>query len=145
MSRMSDTGAPSRPEGTWDVAALKAGGSVALLFAAPFLVAARLIADNDKDSGFVVPLVLVAIVGFVLGGGVSAWRQQRRTPLSHGMVAAGGTFVVVQGALVIINLIRGADVKWLNIIFNLSVAVVAGLIGGLLGMTLTKRGLVPRR
>lgn len=129
----------------WDTAALKAGGSVALMFAAPFLVAARLINDNDPGNGLIVPLVLVAIVGFVLGAGVAAWRQQRRTPLSHGIVTSAGTFIAVQGVLVIINLIRGAEVRWLNIFFNLTVAVFAGMIGGLLGITLQKRGMEPRR
>lgn len=133
----------------WDGAALKAGAVVALTFAAPFLVAARLIADSndgkDQDSGLVLPLVLVAILGFVLGAGVAAWRQQKRTPLSHGIVTSGGTFICVQGVLVVINLIRGADVRWFNIVFNLSVAVFAGLMGGLLGMNLQNRGLQPKR
>ncbi len=129
----------------WDEAALKAGASVSLLFAAPFLVAARLLADNDSRSGLVVPLVLVAILGFVLGAGVAAWRQQRQTPLSHGIVTSGGTFIVVQAVLVVVNLIRGADVRWFNIFFNLTVAVFAGLIGGLLGMNLQTRGLEPKR
>lgn len=129
----------------WDMAALKAGGSVALLFAAPFLIAARLINDNDPGNGLIVPLVLIAIIGFVLGAGVAAWREQRGTPLSHGIVTSGGTFIAVQGVLVIINLIRGADVRWLNIFFNLTVAVFAGMIGGLLGMNLQKRGVEPKR
>lgn len=132
----------------WDPAALKAGSSVALLFAAPFLVAARLLVDSDssrKNSGLVLSLVLIAILGFVLGAGVAAWRQKRRTPLSHGIVASGGTFIGVQGMLVVLNLIRGADVRWLNIFFNLTISVFAGLIGGLLGMNLHKRGLEPKR
>ncbi len=133
----------------WDVGALKAGATVALTFAAPFLVAARLIADSndgtEQDSGLVLPLVVLAIFGFVLGAGVAAWRQQKRTPLSHGIVTSGGTFVGVQGVLVVINLIRGADVRWFNIVFNLSVAVFAGLMGGLLGMNLQNRGLQPKR
>jgi len=128
----------------WDTAALKAGASVALVFAAPFLVAARLIADRD-DSSLVLPLVLIAILGFVLGAGVAAWRQQLRTPLSHGIVTSGATFAAVQGVLVVINLIRGTDVRWFNIFFNFTVAVFAGLIGGLLGMNLQKRGLEPNR
>jgi hypothetical protein len=137
--------------GHWDAAALKAGASVALLFAAPFLVAARLLGDRDDgdaaggSSALVLALVVIAIFGFVVGAGVAAWRQQRGTPLSHGIIASGGTFVGVQGILVIVNLIRGADVRWFNIFFNLTVSVFAGLIGGLLGMNLQRRGLEPRR
>lgn len=129
----------------WDIAALKAGAGVALVFAAPFLIAARLINDNDPGNGLILPLVLAAILGFVLGAGVAAWRQQRGTPLSHGIVTSGGTFIIVQGVLVIINLIRGDDVRWLVIFFNLTSAVFAGMIGGMLGLNLTKRGIEPRR
>jgi len=92
-----------------------------------------------------VPLILVAIVGFVLGAGVAAWRQRCRTPLSHGIVTAGGTFVIVQGIFVVINLIRGNDVRWFNIAFTLTLTMFAGMIGGLLGINLQKRGLVPKR
>jgi hypothetical protein len=129
----------------WDVAALRAGGSVALMFAAPFLVIARIIDERDPGNGLIVPLVLLAIVGFVLGAGVAAWRQRCRTPLSHGIVTSGGTFVLVQAVLVVINLVRGADVRWFNIFFNFTVAVFAGMIGGLLGLSLSKRGLDPKR
>jgi putative membrane protein (TIGR04086 family) len=129
----------------WDPDALRAGASVTVVFAAPFLIAARIVADNDDDSGLAILLILLAIVGFVLGAGVAAWRQRSRTPLSHGIVTAGGTFIVVQGAFVLFNLIRGADVRWFNIAFTLTVTMFAGMIGGLLGINLQKRGLVPKR
>ena len=129
----------------WDLVALREGASVTLVFAVPFLIASRLVHDSNPSSSFVVPLVLAAIVGFVLGAGVAAWRQRSNTPLSHGMVAAGGTYLVVQAALVIINLIRGADIRWFAIFFNLTVTVAAGCVGGLLGMFVQRRGLEPRR
>jgi len=129
----------------WDPEALRAGVGVTVMFAAPFLIAARVVADNDSKSPWAVPLILVAIVGFVLGAGVAAWRQRCRTPLSHGIVTAGGTFVIVQGIFVVINLIRGNDVHWFNIAFTLTLTMFAGMIGGLLGINLQKRGLVPKR
>jgi len=129
----------------WDPEALRAGVGVTVMFAAPFLIAARLIADDDSDSPWAVPLILIAIVGFVVGAGVAAWRQRCRTPLSHGIVTAGGTFVIVQGAFVLINLIRGAEIHWFNIAFTLTLTMFAGMIGGLLGINLQKRGLVPKR
>jgi hypothetical protein len=129
----------------WDVEALKAGVSVTVAFAAPFLVGARLLALSDEDSPFIVPLILVAVVGFVLGAGVAAWRQQRGTPLSHGIVTSAGTFIVVQAVFVVINLLRGADVHWFSIFFTLTVTVFAGALGGLLGISLQKRGLEPKR
>jgi len=116
-----------------------------VVFAAPFLIAARIVADHDKNSSLAVLLILIAIVGFVVGAGVAAWRQRCRTPLSHGIVTAAGTFVVVQGVFVILNLIRGADIRWFNIAFTLTVTMFAGMIGGLLGINLQKRGMVPKR
>ena len=130
---------------TWDLDALKAGAIVTVTFAAPFLVAARVIAVHDEHNPWIVPLVLIAVVGFVLGAGVAAWRQQRQAPLSHGIVTSAGTFVVVQAVFVVINLIRGADVRWFSIFFTLTVTIFAGVIGGLLGIALQKRGLEPKR
>ena len=129
----------------WDPDALRAGVGVTVMFAAPFLIAARLVADDDKNSPWAVLLILLAILGFVIGSGVAAWRQRCRTPLSHGIVTAGGTFVIVQGVFVVINLIRGADVHWFNIAFTLTLTMFAGMIGGLLGINLQRRGMVPKR
>ena len=136
---------PPPLDAKWDADALKAGASVTVVFAAPFLIAARLVADHDKHSPYALPLILIAIVGFVLGGGVAAWRQRCRSPLSHGIVTSAGTFVVVQGVFVIVNLIRGADIRWLNIVFTLTVTVFAGMLGGLLGIRLQKNGFEARR
>lgn len=137
---MNDT-----PNGSWDPEALKAGASVTVVFAAPFLVAARLVADRDSTSTLALFLILAAIIGFVVGAGVAAWRQRTRTPLMHGIVTSAGTFLVVQGVFVIVKLIRGSDVRWLNILFTLTVTVFAGMVGGLLGISLQKRGLEPKR
>ncbi len=131
--------------GRWDIVALKQGAAVALVFAIPFSIASRLAHDNNPKSSLVIPLVLAAIVGFVLGAGVAAWRQRTHTPLSHGIVAATGTYVAVQGALVVVNLIRGSDIRWFAIFFNLTVTLGAGCIGGFLGMALQRQGLEPRR
>lgn len=129
----------------WDIPALKDGGFVTLTFAAPVLVIARLVHDSNSRSPYLVPLVLLAITGFVLGAGVAAWRQRSQTPLSHGIVTAVGTFTAVQTVLVIINLIRGSDIAWFSIFFNLTTTLGAGCLGGLLGMVLHRSGLESRR
>ncbi|MCU1392969.1 MAG: hypothetical protein JWM34_1397 [Ilumatobacteraceae bacterium] len=139
----SDPRAPI--EAKWDAEALKAGASVTVVFAAPFLVIARILADGDKHSPWAVPLILIAVVGFILGGGVAAWRQRCRSPLSHGIVTSAGVFIVVQGVFIIVNLIRGADIHWFSIFFTLTVTIVAGLVGGLLGLRLQKSGFEPKR
>jgi hypothetical protein len=47
--------------------ALRAGGSVALVFAIPFSIAARVVADGGGSKGTASLLSLAALVGFVLG------------------------------------------------------------------------------
>ncbi|MDP9463722.1 MAG: hypothetical protein M3P52_03790, partial [Actinomycetota bacterium] len=118
--------------------ALRAGGSVALVFAIPFSVAARIAADNDNSSGLASLLSLAALIGFVLGAGVAAWAQQLRLPLKHGIICAVGTYVAAQAAFIIVRSIRGNDVRWLAALFNLTAVAVAGLIGGGLGSALQR-------
>ena len=126
----------------WDVTAIRAGAMVSLVFAVPFSIAARVAADGD-DGGLAVGLVLGALVGFVLGAGCAAWLQQRGTPLSHGMVTAGGTYLAAQSVFVIIRLVRSDSVSWFALAFNLSFVLVAGIIGGVLGQRLQSSGFQP--
>ena len=123
--------------------ALRAGGSVALVFAVPFSVAARLVADSDNSSGFAAVLSLAALLGFVLGAGVAAWTQQLQLPLKHGIICAVGTYLAAQTVFIVVRAIRGNEVRWLAALFNLTAVAVAGLIGGALGSALQRRGFFP--
>jgi hypothetical protein len=64
--------------------------------------------------------------------------------LLHGMVCAAGTYLAAQAVFVVVKLLRGGDVSWLGVFFNLTAVLFAGLVGGGLGSILRKRGLVPR-
>ncbi|MFZ1490792.1 MAG: hypothetical protein WAS51_12690, partial [Ilumatobacteraceae bacterium] len=86
-----------------------------------------------------------AVLGFVLGAGVAAWHQRRGTPLSHGIVTAGGTYVAAQAVFVAVKLLRGDEVRWSAVLFNLTMALVAGVVGGFLGSHLQARGMSPQR
>jgi hypothetical protein len=123
--------------------ALRAGGSVALVFAVPFSVAARLVADSGNRSGLAALLSLAALIGFVLGAGVAAWAQQLQLPLKHGIICAVGTYVAAQAVFIIVRAIRGNEIRWLAALFNLTAVAVAGLIGGALGSALQRRGFYP--
>ena len=127
----------------WDWDAIRAGGAVALVFAVPFSLAARWAADSRDDSVLATWLTLGAVVGFVLGAGCAAWVQRVGTPLSHGMVTAVGTYQLAQAVFVVVRLARGLDVRWFALMFNLTVVLAAGLIGGLLGQKLRRRGVLP--
>ena len=126
----------------WDVDALRAGGTVALVFAVPLSVAATWAADRD-DTAMALWLSIGAVFGFVLGAGCAAWVQRRDLPLSHGIATAVGTYALAQSVFIAVKLLRGSDVNWFAALFNLSVMAGAGLVGGLLGGRLRSRGFRP--
>ncbi len=135
---MTDT-----PPRRWDTAALRAGASVSLVFAVPAAVIARLVADS-AGPGIIPLLYLVFIGGFIVGGGCAAWVQRVGMPLMHGLVAAGATYAAAQAVLIVVELLTGDPVDWFNVIFQLTVVLGAGLIGGLHGGPHPARGMVPK-
>ena len=126
-----------------DWSALRQGGAVALVVAVPCSIAATWLAGQDDESAWTLLLVLGALAGFTLGAGIAAWVQRAGLPLLHGIVCAGGTYLVAQAVFVTIRLVRGDDVRWLAVLFNLTAAVFAGMLGGGMGSALQKRGFVP--
>jgi hypothetical protein len=124
------------------VAALRAGGGVALVFAIPFSIGARIAADGDNDD-LAVLLTIGAVAGFIVGAGCAAWIQTAGSPLSHGIVTAAGTYLIAQAVFVTIRLVRGDEVRWLALMFNLTVVVFAGALGGMLGARLQAKGITP--
>jgi hypothetical protein len=127
----------------WDVDALKAGAMVALVFAVPFSIAARWATDSRDDTTLATVLSLGAVFGFVVGGGCAAWVQRLDLPLSHGIVAAVGTYLAAQAVFIVVELVSGDEVDWFAALFNASVVAGAGLLGGFLGKRLRAKGFVP--
>ena len=113
-----------------DLAALKQGALVALVFAVPFSVGSRWVADHDSKSPWVAVLWLAALAGFTLGAGIAAWVQRTGFPLAHGLVCAGGTYLAAQSVFIAIKLFRGGDVSWLGVFFTFTVVLSAGLHRG---------------
>lgn len=128
---------------TLDREALKQGAWVSLVFAVPFSIGSRLMADHEANSPWVSVLWLAALGGFVLGAGIAAWVQRTGFPLLHGLVCAGGTYIAAQLVFIVIKLFRGGSISWLAVFFTFSVVLTAGLVGGGLGSALRKRGLMP--
>lgn len=139
---MSPPSSPRPAASRWDSAALRAGASVSLVFAVPAAVIARLVADS-AGPGIIPLLYLVFIGGFIVGGGCAAWVQRVGMPLMHGLVAAGATYAAAQAVLIVVELLTGDSVDWFNVIFQLTVVLGAGLIGGFLGGRLRARGMIP--
>ena len=127
----------------WDATALRAGASVALVFAVPCSLGARWAAEQRDDSALAFWLSVGAVIGFVVGAGCSAWVQTVGLPLTHGLVTALATYSAAQAVFVTIRLLRGSEVNWFAALFNLSVVAGAGLLGGSLGGRLRAKGFRP--
>lgn len=130
-----------------DFAALRQGGAIALVVGVPCAIGSSIMAsDNDGSNGnspLVALLWLGAVAGFLIGAGVAAWVQRRGTPLIHGLVCAGGTYLAVQIVFSVVRLSRGRDVSWLGLFFTFTVVLFAGVIGGSLGGVLRRKGFTP--
>ncbi len=125
----------------WDVEAIRNGIGVCLILAIPLTLIAGFL-DSD-DSSLNALFFFGAMFGFVLGSGCAAWVQRRGTPLSHGILTAMIAYVGAQAVFVSIRLLRGETVNWFGVFFTLSLVMLAGLFGGLLGSFLQSRGVVP--
>lgn len=128
---------------TLDRSALKQGAWVALVFAVPFSIGSRLMADHDASSPWTSVLWLAALAGFTLGAGIAAWTQRTGYPLLHGLVCAGGTYLAAQAVFIVVKLLRGGSISWIAVFFTFTIVLTAGLVGGSLGSALRKRGLMP--
>lgn len=129
----------------FDRQALREGASVTLLFAVPPTLVARFVLDNGSDSSGWAPLMsIIAVFGFVLGSGVAAWRERVRRPMTHAVLAGAGVFVVAQAAFLVIRIATNGDVRVMRILTSFSLALVASVVGGLLGNFLQKNGIAPR-
>jgi hypothetical protein len=125
----------------WDVEAIRNGIGVCLILAVPLTLIAGFL-DSD-DSSLNAVFFFGAMFGFVLGSGCAAWIQQRGTPLSHGILTAIIAYVGAQAVFITVRLLRGETVHWFGVFFTLSLVMLAGLFGGLLGSLLQSRGVVP--
>lgn len=134
-------GVTNSDSGRWDAEALGAGAGVTLVFAIPLTILAAIV---DSGSGGVNAVFFFgALLGFVLGAGCAAWLEHRGTPISHGIVTAGGTYLVTQAIFIAFGLLTGRDVNWFGVAFTLSLVLLAGVIGGLLGQRLQAKGFEP--
>lgn len=127
-----------------DWRALRAGAGVCLVFAVPFSALASWLTRGERTSNVATLLSLLALGGFFLGAGVAAWVQERRMPLQHALIASLGSFLLAQAVFIAIRMAAGDGVRWFAALFNLTLVVGVGLVGGALGSTLRRRGIVPQ-
>ena len=129
------------PSGRWDLDAVRAGIGVCLILAVPLTLIAAFV-DSDS-SGLNAFFFFGAMFGFVLGGGCAAWVQRRGTPMSHGVITTIVAYLGAQSVFIVIRLVRGESVNWFGVFFTLSLVILAGIVGGILGSQLQARGFVP--
>lgn len=129
--------------GRFDWAAIRSGASVCLVLAVPFSLLARWAADSRDDEGLAIILTLCALAGFVIGSGVAAWVQRGGLPLAHAIVTASLTYLGAQTLFITLRLVTGREVRWFAALFNVTPVLLAGVVGGMLGLVLQRRGIVP--
>ncbi len=127
--------------GRWDPVALRAGAGVALMISVPITLVAAFV-DSD-NSGVNALFFFGAMLGFVLGSGCAAWVQRTGTPMTHAVATASGAYLAAQAVFVVIRLVRGETVNWFAVFFTLMLVVGAGILGGLMGVRVQRRGFVP--
>jgi hypothetical protein len=64
--------------------------------------------------------------------------------MTHAVAAGAGVFIVVQAVFLVLRIATGGEVRVMRILTSFSLALVASVIGGLLGNFLQKNGVRPR-
>jgi uncharacterized membrane protein YfcA len=129
--------------GRYDWAAIRSGASVCLVLAVPFSLLARWAADSRDDDVLAIVMTLCALAGFVIGSGVAAWVQRVGLPLAHAIVTASLTYLGAQALFIALRLVTGREVRSFAALFNVTPVLLAGVVGGMLGLVLQRRGIVP--
>jgi hypothetical protein len=65
-------------------------------------------------------------------------------PLQHGLIAAIGSFLLAQAVFLVARIAANGEVRWFAAMLNLSLVAGVALVGGALGSSLRRRGIVPR-
>lgn len=134
--------AVSSEQRRWDTAAIRTGAGIALALAVPLWVGASW-ASERESLGLASLLSLGSLVAFGLGATVAAWRQTLRLPLAHALVTSVGTYIAVQVVVSIYRVAAGTTVNLFTIMFFVTLAAMAGLVGGVIGARLRRVGIVP--
>ena len=108
------------------------GMATAAVIAVPFALLG--LAASDEDSlGWAGWLSVVGILlGLVIGGFIAARDQRLGAPLTNGITAAVGVYVVVQGIGILKRAVASEELNWAKYASSLLLSIVAGTVGALL-------------
>jgi uncharacterized membrane protein len=114
-----------------DRPAVVRGMAAAAVIAVPFALLG--LAASDDALTWVGWLSVVGVLlGLVVGAFLAARDQRVGAPLTNGIVAAVGVYVVVQGVGIVKRLATGDELHWAKYASSLLLSIVAGTIGALL-------------
>ena len=125
----------------WDLDAVRAGIGVCLILAIPLTLIAAFV-DSD-DTGSMRSSSSARCSDSCSGPGAPRGCSAVARRCSHGIVTAMVAYLGAQAVFITIRLIGGNSVNWFGVFFTLSLVMLAGLFGGLLGSLLQARGVVP--
>ena len=115
-----------------DRPAVLKGMATAGVIAVPFALLG-LAASDENSLGWAGWLSVIGILlGLVIGGFVAARDQHVGAPLTNGIVAAVGVYIVVQGIGIIKRAVAGDELNWAKYVSSLLLSIVAGTVGALL-------------
>lgn len=106
------------------------GAAVVVGVGVPVALVGALALDDGSDLVF--PLAAVVVAAFV-GGGWFAARNDGRSPLLTGALAAVAGYAVAQGLSVALLVAQDEDVRPVAVAANGALAAGAGVLGGALG------------
>src|SRR6516164_1838994 len=90
-------------------------------------------ASDDNSLGWAGWLAVVGVLlGLVIGGFLAARDQRVGAPLTNGIVAAVGVYVVVQGIGILKRMVADEQLNWAKYASSLLLSIVAGTAGALL-------------
>jgi uncharacterized membrane protein len=108
------------------------GMATAAVIAIPFALLG--LAASDEDSlGWAGWLSVIGILlGLIIGGFIAARDQRFGAPLTNGIIAAVGVYVVVQGIGILKRAVASEELNWAKYASSLLLSIVAGTVGALL-------------
>lgn len=118
--------------GALDWGVVRRGAGYSLTWVVPATILNLVAAANDVGS-LVFLTFLAILLGFAFGGYAAA-REPLDTPLQHAAAAAFLAFVVVQGVLLVVAVVRGSDINPVGIAFTGFLSACTGILGGLLAV-----------
>jgi hypothetical protein len=117
---------------TFQPEAVVKGAAVAVVVCLPLALVSDAVIDEHDPSRWAIPLFVGVLLGFALGGFVTA-RNATDYPYTNAALAALAGFVLIQGVGIVVRLVGGEDIHVVRIVFTGLLAYGCGLTGGVAG------------